>query len=93
LFNDVAENAESVKKGKLTTVWGVGECDGFYFEASSNNTMPDRKYVFGEPEKHDHNLALFSISDYNKETNRYVTLKLAKEGRDKGVAVVWLQPQ
>lgn len=94
LFNDVARNAESLKKGDLTTINGVGECDGFYFDASGKDIMPERQYVFGQPDsKKDHNLALFSISDYSIENNMYVTLKLAKEGRDKGVSVVWLQPQ
>jgi hypothetical protein len=92
LFNDIEENGESAKRGKLTTIWGVGDCDGFYFDANGTTSMPDRKYVFGEPGKHEHNLALFSISDYNSETNMYVTLKLAK-GKEKGVSVVWLQPQ
>ncbi|QEC69530.1 hypothetical protein FRZ67_20305 [Panacibacter ginsenosidivorans] len=92
LFNDVDENGESVKKGKLTTIIGVGDCDAYYFNASGTDIMPERQYVFGQPEKRDHNLALFSISDYNKETNTYATLRLAK-GKDKGVSIVWLQPQ
>lgn len=55
--------------------------------------MPVRSYVFGKPEsKKENNLGLFAISDYNPETNTYVTLKLEKEGRDKGVRIVWLQP-
>jgi hypothetical protein len=54
--------------------------------------MPSRQYAFGEPAKKEHNLALFSISDYDKDNNSYVTLKLAKEGKQKGVQLVWLQP-
>lgn len=93
LFNDVHNNAESVLKGKLTTITGVGECDGFYFEISGLEVMPERKYVFGKPEsKRDNNLGLFSISDYDPDNNLYVTLKLEKEGRDKGVRLLWMQP-
>jgi len=92
LFNDVDENGESVRKGKLTTIIGIGDCDAYYFNASGSDIMPERQYVFEEPEKREHNLALFSISDYNKETNIYVTLRLAK-GKNKGVSIVWLQPE
>lgn len=94
LFNDIERNAESQMKGKITTISGVGECDGFYFNIAGNNVLPQRQFVFGKPQgKGDHNLGLFAISDYNKESNVYVTLKLEKEGRSKGVRVVWLQPQ
>lgn len=93
LFNDIEKNEESVMKGKLTTIQGVGECDGFYYNIAGKETMPSRSYVFGKPEsKKENNLGLFAISDYNSETNTYVTLKLEKEGRDKGVRIVWLQP-
>ncbi len=94
LFNDVQSNTESVNKGKLTTIQGVSDCDGFYYDISGNDVFPGRKLVFGTPErKKDHNLALFAISDYDRSNNLYVTLKLEKEGRDKGVRLVWLQPQ
>lgn len=93
LFNDVAENQEKVAKGKKpTTIQGVGECDAFLYSVAGREIMPSREYAFGEPAKKEHNLALFSISDYDKDNNSYVTLKLAKEGRQKGVQLVWLQP-
>jgi hypothetical protein len=93
LFNDIEENGESVLKGKLTSIFGVSACDGFYFTVAGNEPMPTRQFVFGKPEgRRDHNFALFTISDYNRNTNVYVTLKLAKEGGKKGVQVVWMQP-
>jgi len=93
LFNDVAENEERVAKGKKpTTIQGVGECDAYLYSVTGRDIMPTRQYAFGEPAKKEHNLALFSISDYDKNSNSYVTLKLAKEGRQKGVQLVWLQP-
>ncbi len=49
--------------------------------------MPERQFIFGQPD------IKKTITLRYKETNTYVTLKLAKEGRDKGVTVVWLQPQ
>jgi hypothetical protein len=95
LFNDIEKNAESVKKGKLTTILGVGDCDGFYFPVAAGNAMPDREYVFEKPDsKHEHELGLFAVSDYDKEKNVYVTLRLVKESRhDKNVQLVWMQPQ
>jgi len=94
LFNDVEENTEKVKKGKITTIQGVSDCDGFFYDISGTEVLPERDFVFGKPaSKRENNLALFSISDYDKKNNVYVTLKLEKEGRDKGVKLVWLQPQ
>ncbi|MES1216758.1 MAG: hypothetical protein ABUT20_14680 [Bacteroidota bacterium] len=94
LFNDIEENAEKIKKGKITTIQAVSDCDGFFYDISGNEVLPDRDFVFGKPaSKRENNLALFSISDYDKKNNVYVTLKLEKEGRDKGVKIVWLQPQ
>ena len=72
---------------------GVGECDGYYFPISGSDVMPKRQYVFGKPSgRREHDLALFSISDYNSDQNIYTTLKLEKEGRDKQVQIVWLMP-
>ena len=91
LINDVEENTERIEKGKITTITGVGECDGFYYPLAAKNALPQRDFVFGAPDRRSHNLALFSISDYNEQTNRYATLKREK-GRNEGVSIVWLSP-
>jgi hypothetical protein len=50
--------------------------------------------VFGKPDRgRDHNLAIFTLSDYDRDRNIYCTLKLEKEGRSKQVKLVWLEPQ
>lgn len=92
LINDVEENDERIQKGKVTNIKGLGECDGFSFETNGDNVLPKRKFVFGTPlEKKTHNLALFTISDFNRETNVYATLKLEVDGRDRKVKVVWMK--
>ncbi|MBS1577236.1 MAG: hypothetical protein JST09_18205 [Bacteroidetes bacterium] len=93
LFNDIEENWERIQKGKITTIQSVGDCDGYYYNISGYKTLPNRDFVFGKPEKRQNNLALFAVSEYNKNTNMYVTLKLEKNGREKGVRLVWMQPQ
>ncbi|KIC93135.1 hypothetical protein OI18_19140 [Flavihumibacter solisilvae] len=94
LFNDVEENRESSKKGKLTTIQGVSDCDAYFFNISGSDVMPERQFVFGKPEsRKEHNLALFTISDYDREKNTLVTLKLENDRGDKGVKVVWMQPE
>lgn len=91
-FNDTERNNE-VKKDKFAEVQGVADCDAFLYKLTGNDLFPKREYAFGEPVK-GHILALFSASDYDKETNTYVTIKLNKESaRDKMVSLVWLQPQ
>jgi hypothetical protein len=93
LFNDIADNEERVAKGKIPNkIDGVGECDAYAYNIEGREIMPGRKYVFGEPGRKEHNLAVFAVSDYDRASNVYVTLKLAKEGKHKGVQLVWLQP-
>jgi len=93
LFNDTERNNEKQEQGSLVSIQGVSDCDGFYYAIAGANAVPKRDYVFGNPAgKHDHNLGLFSISDYDRKNNVYVTLELSKEDGKKGVKVVWLQP-
>lgn len=93
LFNDVEENTGKVLKGRITTIKGVGECDAFYYPLEGENVLPKRDFVYGEPDrKKDHNMALFAVSDYDREKNLYATIKLNMEGRSKGVQIVWMEP-
>ena len=93
LFNDTERNNDKQEGGSLVTVTGVSGSDGFYYPLKGTDVVPKRDYVFGNPAaKRDHNLGLFSISDYNQKDNLYITLELSKESGKKGVRVVWLQP-
>jgi hypothetical protein len=93
LFNDTERNNDSQEGGKLVTVNGVSGSDGFYYPLAGSAMVPKRDYIFGQPEKkRDHNLALFSISDYDRNNNVYAVLKLENESGKKGVKLVWLQP-
>jgi hypothetical protein len=95
LINDTERNIELIEKDKEpVTVQGVDECDAFYFPLTGSEAIPQRKYVFGDPEnKREHNRALFDISAYDKENDLFVVLQLQKEGKDKAVNLVWLKPQ
>ncbi|HWK06346.1 MAG TPA: hypothetical protein VNS58_22060 [Puia sp.] len=94
LFNDIEKNGETMQKGRITTIQSVKECDGFYFPLNGKGLLPERKFVFGRPDsKKEHQLALFAISDYDRERNIYSTIELDKEGRSKDVKVVWLRPE
>lgn len=93
LINDVDENEELIRKGKLKTIMGVSACDGFSFVTNGKEVLPARNYVFGAPKDKEHTMAVFSVSDYDPTTNVYVTLRLEVDGRDKKVRVVWLQPE
>lgn len=93
LFNDVEENEERMKKGKLTTIKAVSDCDGFSYTLDGNDALPPRQFLFGKPAgKKDHNLVLFAVSDYDQEKNMYVTLRLNVEKGKKGVQLVWMEP-
>jgi hypothetical protein len=93
LFNDTERNNEKQETGSLVGIQGVSGCDGFYYALTGKEPILTRNYVFGNPEgKKDHNLGLFSISDYDRKNNVYVTLELANQNGKKNVNVVWLQP-
>jgi hypothetical protein len=88
MLNDVAENEERILKGKLTNVKGVGDCDAYVYDLSATGSpMPARTLAFNKDAKKDRNLAIFNISDYNRDLGVYATLKLEK---GKGVKVVWM---
>jgi hypothetical protein len=94
LFNDTERNNEKQESGSLVTVSGVSGSDGFYYPLTGTDEVPKRDYVFGNPAgRRDHILGLFSISDYDRKNNIYVTLKLSNDSGKKGVQIVWLQPQ
>jgi len=93
LFNDTERNNEKLESGSLVDIIGVSGCDGFYYPLTGSEPILKRDYVFGNPEgKKDHNLGLFSISDYDRNSNVYVTLELSNQNGKKNVNVVWLQP-
>ena len=56
--------------------------------------MPQRELLFGKTESRGlHQMGLFAVSDYDRQKNTLVTLKLENDRGDKGVKVVWLQPE
>ncbi|UII34165.1 hypothetical protein LVD17_10115 [Fulvivirga ulvae] len=85
-FNDIIENLENIKKGKLTRIAGIGETDAFVCEVNSRQ----RGLLYGQPEKKTHNFAAFRISDYNKESGYFTTLKL-ENSRDKKATITWIK--
>ncbi|GAO42981.1 hypothetical protein [Flavihumibacter petaseus] len=93
LMNDAEKNTESIQKGKITKIVGVSDCDAFYYRISGSDIVPGRVMLYGDPGKKSHNLSIFTISDYDASSNQFVTLKLENERGDKGVKLVWLQPQ
>jgi hypothetical protein len=93
VFNDTERNNDAQEQGGLVTIEKVDNCDAFAYAIKGTDVVPKRDYIFGNPEKRrDHNLLLFSIADYDAKSNIYTTLKLEKEGGNKGVKLVWLQP-
>lgn len=91
-LNDTERNND-VKKDKFIEIKAVGEMDAFYHVLSGADNFPKREYVFGDKEK-GHELLALGTSNYNREKNLLVTLRLSKESPgDKEVSLVWLQPE
>ena len=101
LFNDTERNNDitdeklmrnegGLERGKIVMVQGItGGCDAFMYKLTGNDVIPKREYAFGKKE-HGNTLSVFTIANYDKKTNTYVTLKLDKESmKDKMVKLVW----
>jgi hypothetical protein len=95
LLNDIARNQEKVNDGKkVTTIQGLDECEAYAFEIGNGDNMPKRQLIFADKEhKKEKDMALFAISDFDRENNVFVTLKLEHIKGDKEVKLVWLQPE
>jgi len=93
LLNDLEFNAENVAKGKIKTLKTVSEADAFVYHLNGSSVMPERSFLFGEAERKMHQLALFPVSDYDRENNIYLTLQLEKGRGSALVKLVWMQPQ
>jgi len=91
LMNDAEQNAHSVN-GELAQLKVPSNGQAYAFQAGV--PAPERMLFFGRlrPEE-THALAVFNISDYNSESNTYVTLKLEVNNNKKGAKLVWLQPE
>lgn len=86
LLNDVEENSERILKGKLINVNGVGKCDAWYYNLTNNtDDYPARQLLFPKAKKKDNNLAILSISSYDRDRDIYTTLKL----EDGKVKMAW----
>jgi hypothetical protein len=92
ILNDIEENEANIKKGRLTTIRSLGECDGFYYSLEGNNDLPARNFMFGKPAGDIHNMAIFTVSDYDKENNIFVTMKVERNGKHKSARVIWITP-
>ena len=92
LFNETQYNISSHEDGKIKLVRSVAGCDAYSFKLDKLRVLPNCDMFFDKPKENEHSVALFSVSDYSNQHNVYVTLKLYKEGREKKMRVVWLQP-
>jgi hypothetical protein len=92
ILNDVEENEANIKKGRLTTIRALGECDGFYYSLDGTSDLPARNFLFGKPAADTHNMAIFTVSDYDRENNLFVTMKIEKKGKHKSGRVIWITP-
>lgn len=91
-INDTERNNE-VKRDKFVTIIGVSDLDAYLYKLTGDELVPKRDILFGSNED-GHNLASFSVSDYNTASNTLVTLKLNKKSPgNKAVSLVWMQPQ
>ncbi|HTN44956.1 MAG TPA: hypothetical protein VL098_01325 [Flavipsychrobacter sp.] len=91
LLNDVEENEDRIQKGKLTTIQSVGDCQAYIYDLANATTIAKpilpRKLAFTKTGNKERNLAIFAISDFDRETGTFATLKFDK----KNVKVVWMQ--
>lgn len=91
-FNDTERNNDA-KGDNFVEIRAVAELDAFNYKLSGTDNFPKREYIFGDKEK-GHELLAFGTSNYNREKNTLVTLRLSKQSlTDKEVSLIWLQPE
>jgi hypothetical protein len=91
ILNDLEENTAAIKKGHIKTARTLNDCNAFYYPL--DNILPGRNFLFGKPALDDSNdLALFTVSDYDKTNNLFVTLKVERKGKEKSARLVWMTP-
>lgn len=91
LFNDLGSNEINAEKGAGNQLRNLKEADAVFFTLDKA-IVPKREFVFGKPSKDVHNVGLFSVYDYDRANNIFVTLKAEREGPHPGIKLVWLQP-
>ncbi len=90
LFNDVAENLDLIKKGKLQGITGISASDAYIAKLESG--AQTRSMAFGAAaSKKMHQFALFAVSDYNTASNTLATVKMEKKGGATKARVVWMK--
>ena len=107
LFNDTEKNNDiknarkrgniytGLSKAKLVMIIGVTiDCNAFMYKLAGDDLFPEREYLFAEKENEKGRaLALLTVSDYNKKSNTYATLKLDKSSmKSKMINIVWQEP-
>lgn len=94
-INDIEKNQEKIDdKKRVTTIQGLEDCEAYSFAINKGTEMPKRQLIFTDKgSKKEKDIALFTVSAYDREHNIFTTLKRERDGRDKSVKVVWMQPQ
>lgn len=94
-INDIEKNQEKIDdKKRVTTIQGLEDCEAYGFAINKGTEMPKRQLVFTDKDnKKEKDIALFTVSAYDREHNIFTTLKRERTGRDKAVKIVWMQPQ
>jgi hypothetical protein len=94
-INDIERNQDRIDdKKRVTTIQGLEDCEAYSFAIDKGTEIPKRQLIFTEKDsKKEKDIALFTVSAYDREHNVFTTLKRERTGRDKSVKVVWMQPQ
>jgi hypothetical protein len=94
-INDIEKNQDKIdEKRRVTTIQGLEACEAYSFAINKGSEVPKRQLIFTDKDnKREKDIALFTVSAYDREHNVFTTLKRERDGRDKSVKVVWMQPQ
>lgn len=90
-MNDAEQNAQP-DKGQIVPLRVPSNGQAYTYLTGS--ALPGRSLFFGKLRKDEtHALAVFNLSDYNRATNTYVTLKLETTRKERKSRLVWLTPE
>ena len=86
LFNDLRENLDRIKDGKMTTVKTVSDTDAFITTLKDGTTK--KEFLFGDAGEKVHNFALVAVSSFDRASGTFATLKMEND-KGKKMKVVW----
>jgi hypothetical protein len=86
LFNDLRENLDRIKEGKINAVTSVSDTDAFI--TTLKDGVSKKEFLFGDAGPKVFNFAMIPVSTFDRASGTFATLKMEND-KGKKMKVVW----